>query len=89
MLRTGQALDRARAAIDGALLLATGQDLPALHLVYGLTPLAVSFLAEQLRLPPPTPCCRQRDLEDAQAMRGSPRPSSTRSCTRSSGARRA
>ena len=26
-----------------------GEDLPRLHLVYGLTPLAVAFFAEQLR----------------------------------------
>ena len=27
-----------------------GSDLPRLHLVYGLTPIAVAFLAEQLKL---------------------------------------
>jgi len=30
-------------------LVALGDDLPRLHLVYGLTPLAVAFFAEQLR----------------------------------------
>jgi predicted oxidoreductase len=30
-------------------LLALGEDLPRLHLVYGLTPLVVAFFAEQLR----------------------------------------
>jgi hypothetical protein len=31
-------------------LLLDGRDLPRLHLVYGLTPIAVAFLAEQLKL---------------------------------------
>ena len=35
---------------DGAVLVAMGEELPDLHLIYGLTPLRVSFLAEQLRL---------------------------------------
>ena len=48
LLRAGQLLV-ALAAADGAVLSATGHDLPPLHLVYGLTPLGVSFLAEQLR----------------------------------------
>ena len=37
----------------GAALLLDGKDLPRLHLVYGLTPIAVAFLAEQLS------CCRR------------------------------
>jgi hypothetical protein len=49
LLRAGQALIVAAAA-DGAVLLTTGHELPRLHLVYGLLPLGVSFLAEQLRL---------------------------------------
>jgi len=49
LLRTGQALVAIQAALGGALLLA-GKDLPPLHLVYGLTPLVVALLAEQLRL---------------------------------------
>ena len=44
VLRIGQAL-AVLAALDGLILLATGADLPELHLVYGLTPLGVSFLA--------------------------------------------
>ena len=31
------------------MLLVAGEDLPRLHLVYGLMPLAVAFFAEQLR----------------------------------------
>jgi hypothetical protein len=49
LLRAGQALVAIEAAL-GAVLLVTDHDLPPLHLVYGLTPLAVSFFAEQLRL---------------------------------------
>ena len=48
ILRTGQALVVIE-ALDGAVLLLMGQELPRLHLIYGLVPLGVSFLAEQLR----------------------------------------
>jgi hypothetical protein len=48
LLRVGQALVAIEAAI-GAVLTLSDHDLPPLHLVYGLTPLAVSFFAEQLR----------------------------------------
>jgi hypothetical protein len=49
LLRAGQALLVAEAA-DGGVLVLTGEPLPHLHLVYGLVPLGVAFLAEQLRL---------------------------------------
>ena len=49
LLRAGQALVMVEAA-DGAILVLQGRALPELHLVYGLVPLAVSFVAEQLRL---------------------------------------
>ncbi len=48
LLRTGQALVAVEAALGGALILG-GEELPPLHLVYGLTPLAVALFAEQLR----------------------------------------
>lgn len=48
LLRTGQALVAVEAALGGALILG-GAELPPLHLVYGLTPLAVALFAEQLR----------------------------------------
>ena len=48
LLRAAQALVVLEAVLGGVLLLA-GKDLPPLHLVYGLTPLAVAFFAEQLR----------------------------------------
>jgi hypothetical protein len=37
------------AALDGGVLLLLGEELPSLHLIYGLVPLGVSFIAEQLR----------------------------------------
>jgi hypothetical protein len=49
LLRAGQGLIMLEAVIGAALLL-DGRDLPRLHLVYGLTPIAVAFLAEQLKL---------------------------------------
>ena len=49
LLRIGQALVMVE-ALDGAILLAMGRDLPELHLIYGLVPIGVSFVAEQLRL---------------------------------------
>ena len=49
LLRTGQALVVIE-AIDGTVLLLLGKDLPRLHLIYGLVPIGVAFIAEQLRL---------------------------------------
>jgi len=71
VLRTGQGLT-VLAAVDGLLVFAAGEDLPELHLVYGLTPLGVSFLAEQLRLASADTVLQAHDLPDAQAMRGLP-----------------
>ena len=48
-LRAGQLLIMIEAVIGAALVL-DGRDLPRLHLVYGLTPIAIAFLAEQLKL---------------------------------------
>jgi hypothetical protein len=71
LLRAGQGLT-ALVALDGLVLVALGRDLPDLHLVYGLTPIGVSFLAEQLRLAAADSVLQARDLEDAQAMRRLP-----------------
>jgi hypothetical protein len=62
LLRVGQALVLIE-ALDGAILLLLGKDLPPLHLIYGLVPLAVSFVAEQLRLTAAESVLQQRDLE--------------------------
>ena len=62
LLRIGQGLVMIE-AVDGAILLAMGRDLPELHLIYGLVPLGVSFLAEQLRLAAADTVLAQRGLE--------------------------
>ena len=62
LLRVGQGLVMLQ-AVDGALLLVLGEDLPELHLIYGLVPLGVSFLAEQLRLAAADIVLAQRGLE--------------------------
>ena len=62
LLRAGQALVMLQ-AVGGAVLLLMGRDLPELHLIYGLVPLGVSFLAEQLRLVSAETVLAQRDLE--------------------------
>jgi hypothetical protein len=62
LLRVGQGLVMLQ-AVDGALLLVLGEDLPELHLIYGLVPLGVSFLAEQLRLAAADTVLAQRGLE--------------------------
>jgi hypothetical protein len=61
LLRVGQGLVMLQ-AVDGAILLVTGRDLPELHLIYGLVPLGVSFVAEQLRLVATDTVLAQRDL---------------------------
>jgi hypothetical protein len=64
-LRAGQVLVMLDAVIGAALLL-DGRDLPRLHLIYGLVPIAVSFVAEQLRLASADIELQKRDLENAQ-----------------------
>jgi hypothetical protein len=49
LLRTGQAVLVLEAALGGVLVL-MGRKVPGLHVVYGLLPLAVSFVGEQLRV---------------------------------------
>jgi hypothetical protein len=67
LLRTGQALVAVEAALGGALLLA-GEELPPLHLVYGLTPLAVALFAEQLRVVSAQAELDRRGLEGRDAV---------------------
>ena len=62
LLRVGQGLVMLQ-AIDGAILLIAGHDLPELHLIYGLVPLGVSFVAEQLRIVAADTVLAQRSLE--------------------------
>jgi hypothetical protein len=62
VLRAGQALIMLEAVVGAALLL-DGHDLPRLHLVYGLTPIAVAFVAEQLRFAATPTLLDQHGLE--------------------------
>ena len=61
-LRIGQVLVAVE-ALDGGILLLQGKELPNLHLIYGLVPLAVSFVAEQLRLVAADQVLENRGLE--------------------------
>ena len=72
LLRAGQALVVVQAAHGGILVLAD-RELPDLHLVYGLVPLGVSFLAEQLRLTAADTVLDQRGLEGRPAVEALPR----------------
>ena len=61
-------------AADGAVLLLMGRHLPRLHLIYGLVPLAVAFVAEQLRLAAAETVLQQRNLEGREAVAALPEP---------------
>jgi hypothetical protein len=63
-LRAGQALILIE-AVTGAALVLDGSDLPRLHLIYGLVPIAVAFLAEQLRLLSAAQVLERHELEDS------------------------
>ena len=65
LLRAGQVLVMLEAVIGAALLL-DGKDLPRLHLIYGLMPIAVAFVAEQLRLTSADLELQKQGLENAQ-----------------------
>jgi hypothetical protein len=71
LLRTGQVLVAIEAAV-GLVLSIGGEELPPLHLVYGLTPLGVSFLAEQLRLVAAQAELDHRKLEGRAAIEALP-----------------
>ena len=67
ILRTGQALVVIE-AIDGAVLLLMGQELPRLHLIYGLVPLGVQFIAEQLKVTSAQAILDQRGVSSAREL---------------------
>jgi hypothetical protein len=73
LLRAGQALVMLE-AVTGAALLLDGRSLPRLHLIYGLVPIAVSFVAEQLRLTSADLELQKRGLENAQEVAKLPKP---------------
>jgi hypothetical protein len=74
LLRVGQGLVMLQ-ALDGAILLIAGYDLPQLHLIYGLMPLGVSFVAEQLRIVTAETVMAQRGLEGREDVKALPQAS--------------
>jgi hypothetical protein len=71
VLRTSQALLALQVAL-GAVLLLGGRDPARLHVLYGLLPVGVSFLAEQLRVVAADQVLARRQLPNARAMEGLP-----------------
>ena len=67
LLRTGQALVVIE-VIQGGVLLLLGEELPRLHLIYGLVPLGVAFIAEQLRLASAQAILDQRGVSSAREL---------------------
>jgi hypothetical protein len=67
LLRAGQAAIVVEAALGGVLA-ALGHKVSNLHLLYGLLPLAVSFLGEQLRVASAQMILDSRGLESAHAV---------------------
>ncbi|HTU85430.1 MAG TPA: hypothetical protein VMF57_07620 [Solirubrobacteraceae bacterium] len=67
LLRTSQALIVLEMAIGGVLVL-LGHKPPQLHLIYGVLPILVSFIAEQLRLSATQMILDARGFESAQAV---------------------
>ena len=67
LLRAGQLLVVVVAA-HGGVLYAEGGEADDLHLIYGLMPLGVSFVAEQLRLTSAQTVLDARGLEDSRAV---------------------
>lgn len=67
LLRAGQALVVIEAVLGGVLEL-TSRKAPSLHLLYGLLPLLVAFLAEQLRLASAQMVLDARGYESARAV---------------------
>ncbi len=59
-------------ALQGGVLVLLGRDADGLHLLYGALPLAISFIAEQLRLAAAQTVLDARGLESASAMRELP-----------------
>ncbi|MGH2872497.1 MAG: hypothetical protein ACRDL5_08545 [Solirubrobacteraceae bacterium] len=67
LLRAGQAAVVVEAALGG-LLVATGRRGSTLHLIYGVVPILVSFIAEQLRIAAAQTILDSRGIESAAAV---------------------
>ena len=71
LLRAGQAVLVVQVLL-GAVLLAVDREPADLHIVYGLVPIGVAFLAEQLRLVAAESVLARRGLAGARDMEGLP-----------------
>jgi hypothetical protein len=68
LCRTGQALAVVQAAVAGVLAAVGFDPADGLYWLYALLPVAVSFVAEQLRVTAAQAVLDARDLDDAQAV---------------------
>jgi hypothetical protein len=68
LLRAGQALAVAQAVVAGVLAIAGHEPADRLYWLYVLLPVAVGFVAEQLRIVSAEQVLENRDLPDAQAV---------------------
>jgi hypothetical protein len=71
MLRVSQGF-AVLVALDGGLLALIGRDVEGLHLLYGVLPLAVSLIGEQLRIASAETVLDARGLPNAAAVGGLP-----------------
>lgn len=71
LLRAGQLL-AVLVAAHGGILWAQGREVEDLHLIYGLMPLGISFVAEQLRLTSAQAVLDQRGLASSHEVAGLP-----------------
>ncbi len=85
LLRAGQACVVLEVALGGVLLL-MGKKESSLHLIYGLLPLAVSFVGEQLRIASAQAVLDSKGLSRRPRSASCPSPSSRWSSSRSSSA---
>jgi hypothetical protein len=67
VLRAGQAVVVVEAVLGGVLLL-IGRKAPSLHYLYGVLPILVAFIAEQLRVASAQMVLDARGLESSQAV---------------------
>ena len=68
LLRAGQALAVVQAVVAGALAIGGYEPADRLYWLYALLPVAVGFVAEQLRIVSAEQVLENRDLPDAQAV---------------------
>jgi hypothetical protein len=71
LLRSGQSVIVVQVALGGVLLL-IGYKEPSLHLIYGLLPIAVSFIGEQLRIAAAQSVLDKNGFESARQVGGLP-----------------